>query len=39
MNGDDVTYRFDCSVQELPRVDATAGEWRLRALTLQKADS
>ena len=39
MNGDDVTYRFDCSVQELPRVDATAGEWRLLALKLQKADS
>lgn len=39
MNGDDVTYRFDCSVQQLPRVDATAGEWRLLALKLQKADS
>ncbi|WP_434709580.1 hypothetical protein J3P75_05645 [Pseudomonas sp. R1-1] len=39
MNGDDVTYRFDCSVQEQPRVDATAGEWRLLALKVQKAAS
>lgn len=39
MNGDDVTYRFDCSLQELPRVDATPPEWRLLGLKLQKADS
>ncbi|WP_166218844.1 hypothetical protein [Pseudomonas atagonensis] len=39
MNGDDVTYRFDCSVQEQPRVDATPAQWRLLALKLQKADS
>ncbi|MFJ5239134.1 hypothetical protein ACIP86_20800 [Pseudomonas neuropathica] len=39
MNGDDVTYRFDCSVQELPRVDALPAQWRLLALKLQKADS
>lgn len=38
MNGDDVTYRFDCSVQEQPRVDATPAEWRLLALKLQKSD-
>lgn len=35
MNGDDVTYRFDCSVQEQP----ASAEWRLLALKLQKADS
>ena len=39
MTGDDVTYRFDCSVQEQPRVDATPAEWRLLGLKLQKADS
>ena len=39
MNGDDVTYRFDCSVQEQPRVDALPAQWRLLALKLQKADS
>ncbi|UQS15047.1 hypothetical protein [Pseudomonas sp. HS6] len=39
MNGDDVTYRFNCSVQEQPRVDATPAEWRLLALKLQKTDS
>ncbi|VVO48861.1 hypothetical protein PS732_00207 [Pseudomonas fluorescens] len=39
MNGEDVTYRFDCSLQELPRVDATPPEWRLLGLKLQKADS
>lgn len=39
MNGDDVKYRFDCSVQEQPRVDATPAEWRLLGLKLQKADS
>lgn len=39
MTGDDVTYRFDCSVQEQPRVDATPAEWRLLDLKLQKADS
>ncbi|VVO77840.1 hypothetical protein [Pseudomonas fluorescens] len=39
MTGDDVTYRFDCSLQELPRVDATPPEWRLLGLKLQKADS
>ena len=39
MNGDDVTYRFDCSVQEQPRVDATPAQWRLLALKLQKTDS
>jgi hypothetical protein len=35
MNGDDVTYRFDCSVQE----QASSGEWQLLALKLQKTDS
>lgn len=35
MNGDDVTYRFDCSVQEQP----ASAEWRLLALKLQKTDS
>ena len=35
MNGDDVTYRFDCSVQE----QSASAEWRLLALKLQKADS
>jgi len=35
MNGDDVTYHFDCSVQEQP----ASAEWRLLALKLQKADS
>lgn len=39
MNGDDVTYRFNCSVQEQPRVDATPAEWRLLALKLEKAGS
>ncbi|MGP6431410.1 hypothetical protein [Pseudomonas paraglycinae] len=39
MNGDDVTYRFDCSVQEQPRVDATPAEWRLLALKLEKTGS
>ncbi|MBP5947345.1 MULTISPECIES: hypothetical protein [unclassified Pseudomonas] len=39
MTGDDITYRFDCSLQELPRVDATPPEWRLLGLKLQKADS
>ncbi|PAW52476.1 hypothetical protein CKQ80_19600 [Pseudomonas moraviensis] len=35
MNGDDVTYRFECSVQEQP----ASSEWRLLALKLQKADA
>ncbi|MBC3270104.1 hypothetical protein HU765_09210 [Pseudomonas sp. SWRI81] len=35
MNGDDVTYRFDCSVQE----QASSGEWRLLALNLQKTST
>jgi len=35
MNGDDVTYRFDCSVQE----QSASAEWRLLALKLQKADA
>ncbi|MCP1472563.1 hypothetical protein ABIA54_003354 [Pseudomonas sp. EB276 TE3739] len=35
MNGDDVTYRFDCSVQE----QASSGEWRLLALKLQKTSA
>jgi hypothetical protein len=39
MNGDDVAYRFDCSVQEQPRADALPAQWRLLALKLQKADS
>ena len=39
MNGDDVTYRFDCSVQEQPRTDALPAQWRLLALKVQKADS
>ncbi|MBK5342255.1 MULTISPECIES: hypothetical protein [unclassified Pseudomonas] len=35
MNGDDVTYSFDCSVQEQP----ASAEWRLLNLKLQKVGS
>ncbi|MGG7673450.1 hypothetical protein [Pseudomonas sp. WC2] len=35
MNGDDVRYRFDCSVQE----QASSSEWTLLSLKLQKTDS
>jgi hypothetical protein len=35
MNGDDVAYRFNCSVQE----QSASAEWRLLSLKLQIADS
>ncbi|KAE9643622.1 hypothetical protein [Pseudomonas sp. PB106] len=35
MNGDDVSYRFNCSVQE----KASSSEWTLLSLKLQKTDS
>ncbi|MBV4485233.1 hypothetical protein HU727_006490 [Pseudomonas sp. SWRI153] len=35
MNGDDVTYRFDCTVQE----QASSAQWRLLALKLQKSST
>jgi hypothetical protein len=39
MLGDDVTYRFDCSVQELPGKDSGYADWRLLDLKLQKVGS
>ncbi|PCR93136.1 hypothetical protein CP336_27740 [Pseudomonas fluorescens] len=39
MLGDDVRYRFDCSIQQLPANDSGYAEWRLLDLKLQKAGS
>lgn len=39
MLGDDVRYRFDCSIQQLPANDSGYAEWRLLGLKLQKPGS
>ncbi|MBK5527737.1 hypothetical protein JFT86_12360 [Pseudomonas sp. TH06] len=39
MLGDDISYRFDCSVQQVDGNDAGKAAWRLLDLKLKKSDS